>query len=59
MAVIASKKGLELLMSNMAEIKPGEWVPAKPLPGPLRGRLRDAWAVLWGRAEALYFKGQR
>ena len=31
------------------------WVPAKPLPGTLRMRLRDAWAVLKGDAEAVQF----
>lgn len=58
MSFLATKDGLALLMSNLAEIRPGKWVPSKPLPGPLLWRLRDAWAVLRGRAEALYFEGQ-
>lgn len=31
----------------------GPWIPALPLPGPLRSRLRDAWEVLCGRATAV------
>ena len=31
------------------------WVPATPLLGTLRMRLRDAWAVLKGVAEAVEF----
>ena len=30
----------------------GRWVPAKTLPGPLAWRIRAAWAVLTGCAEA-------
>lgn len=30
----------------------GKWVPARPLPGPFPWRLRDAWEVLRGRADA-------
>lgn len=30
----------------------GRWVPARPLPGPFLWRLRAAWAVLRGRADA-------
>ena len=41
--------------STQAEIN-GKWVPARPLPGyglyGLRLRLRAAWAVLCGKAEA-------
>jgi len=33
------------------------WVPAKPLPQPFIWRLKDAWAVLLGRAEAVCFPG--
>jgi hypothetical protein len=33
----------------------GPYVKAKPLAGPLSWRLRDAWAVLCGRAEAVCF----
>ena len=41
--------------STQAQIN-GKWVPARPLPGyglyGLRLRLRAAWAVLCGKAEA-------
>lgn len=30
----------------------GKWVPARPLIGPLLARLRSAWAVLRGQADA-------
>lgn len=30
----------------------GQWVPARPEPGPWLWRLRAAWAVLRGRADA-------
>jgi hypothetical protein len=30
----------------------GRWVPARPYPGPFVWRLRSAWAVLTGRADA-------
>ena len=29
-----------------------EWVPARPLSGPFVARLKDAWKVLKGRADA-------
>jgi hypothetical protein len=29
----------------------GKWVPSVPIPGPLDCRIRDAWAVLCGKAE--------
>jgi len=31
------------------------WVKAKPTLGPLRWRIRDAWRVLLGKAEAVFF----
>lgn len=31
------------------------WALARPYPGPFSWRLRDAWAVLKGRAEAVCF----
>lgn len=34
------------------QVTPGEWVPARPERGPWTWRLRDAWAVLTGRADA-------
>lgn len=30
----------------------GRWVPARPMAGPLVCRIRAAWAVLTGRADA-------
>jgi len=30
----------------------GKWVPARPLDGPFVWRLKDAWEVLMGRADA-------
>ena len=30
-----------------------QWVPARPIPPPLRDRLRDAWMVLRGKADAV------
>lgn len=30
----------------------GKWVPARPVSGPFRLRLRAAWEVLVGRADA-------
>lgn len=58
MAYTASEKGLRFLMSNHRQLPDGRWVIAKPLPGPFRWRLHDAWLVLIGKAEALLFEGQ-
>jgi len=33
----------------------GRWFTSRPLPGPLRWRIRDAWNVLTGRADAVEF----
>lgn len=41
-----------LTSGNQAEYK-GAWIPAKPMAGPLIWRLRDAWAVAIGKAEAV------
>ena len=30
----------------------GKWVPARPLIGSMRDRIRAAWAVLTGKADA-------
>lgn len=30
----------------------GQWVPARPLPGPWLWRIQSAWEVLCGRADA-------
>ena len=49
------KELIEHASSTHAQIN-GKWVPARPLPGygryGLRLRIRAAWAVLCGRAEA-------
>lgn len=34
------------------EIAPGVWVASRPVDGPLIDRLRAAWAVFRGRADA-------
>ena len=39
---------------SQAEID-GRWVASRPLPASFWERLRDAWAVLLGRAEAVKF----
>jgi len=31
----------------------GQWVPARPLPGPFWWTVKDAWAVLTGKADAV------
>lgn len=40
-------------MNQNQEEREGKWIPSRPLPGPFVSRLRDAWKVLWGRAEAV------
>jgi hypothetical protein len=30
----------------------GKWLPARPLAGPFWARLKDAWRVLTGKADA-------
>jgi len=49
------KELIEHASSTQAQIN-GKWVPARPLPGyglyGLRLRVRAAWAVLCGKAEA-------
>ena len=46
-----SLKGLQEL-DTQAEIN-GKWVPARPIRfDSLRSRIRDAWAVLMGKADA-------
>jgi len=39
--------------SLSANLPDGRWVPLLPYPGPLTWRLRDAWEVVMGRAEAV------
>ena len=43
--------------SNDCEIRPGVWVPARPYPAPFVVRLRGAWLVLTGRADAVVWPG--
>lgn len=40
------------------EIEQGVWVPARPIGSTFRGRLRAAWMVLTGRADAVVWPGQ-
>ena len=48
----------EMLMSNQAEVR-GRWITARPLGAPtLRERIKLAWMVLIGRADALVWPGQ-
>lgn len=44
--------------SNLALID-GKWYPARPLAGPWIWRLRAAWAVLRGRADAFRWPGNQ
>lgn len=41
------------LAENQTQMPWGEWVPALPLPTLFRWRIRDAWEVICGRAEAV------
>ena len=43
---------VRLSHSLSAQIQ-GQWVPARPLIGPLAWRIRDAWRVLRGTADAV------
>jgi len=36
----------------LTEVSPGKWVPARPLGSPWWWRVKDAWAVLCGKADA-------
>jgi hypothetical protein len=40
------------------EIRPGVWVPARPYEGPWILRLKAAWSVLRGRADAFTWPSQ-
>lgn len=43
----------------MAQLPSGEWVPSRPLGlASIRVRLRAAWLVLTGKADALVWPGQ-
>ena len=43
---------LEQTASVQAQIN-GKWVPVRPLYGPLSWRIRAAWLVLTGKADAV------
>ena len=44
---------------NQAGLPDGRWVAARPIPyWGVRWRLRQAWDVLRGKADALYWHGQ-
>lgn len=42
----------------MTQRNDGTWVDSRPISGPFIGRLRDAWMVLKGKAEALVYEDQ-
>ncbi len=44
-------------IKNKTEID-GKWVISRPLPGPFLLRLKDAWLVITGQADAVRFYGQ-
>ena len=46
------KSLLETTVSLQANIN-GKWVPARPLAGPLSLKIRAAWLVLTGKADAV------
>lgn len=51
----------DLARSNETEIRPGEWVPARPMNykhDTVLGRLKTAWHVLTGKADAVYWPEQ-
>jgi hypothetical protein len=48
----------DYLHENQCEIKPGVWVAARPELAPFICRLKDAWQVIIGKADAVKFRGQ-
>jgi len=46
------KSLLESAVSTQANIN-GKWVPVRPLSGPFSWRIRAAWLVLTGKADAV------
>ncbi len=49
------------LIDSYSEVqteKEGKWVISRPLPGPFIARLKDAWLVLIGKADAVTFYKQ-
>ncbi len=45
----------KFLGSPRREVAPYVWAQAREIPGPFVTRLRDAWAVVLGRADAIYW----
>lgn len=41
---------------NMEQRKDGTWVDSRPIRGPFIGRIKEAWMVLVGKAEALVYE---
>lgn len=61
--MLSLKNLIETATENSVEIE-GKWVPARPYAGPgysrnasVRLRLRDAWEVFCGRADAVKWPG--
>lgn len=51
----------EIVWNNFeqAEVSPGKWVPARPLGmHTLKNRLKTAWLVFTGKADAVVWPGQ-
>lgn len=44
--------------TNAARID-GKWLPARPNPGPWNGRVKAAWEVFRGRADAVRWPGNQ
>lgn len=49
---------IDELLNTRKEIIPGKWVICRPMRGPLGSRIKDAVAVLKGKADAVKFIGQ-
>jgi len=47
---------VETAQTCSVEVSPGRWAPARPIPsGCILRRLKDAWLVLIGKADALIY----
>ena len=49
----------DVILYSDQTFRQGRWVLARPINGPWVWRVRDAWNVLLGRAEAVQFDDQR
>lgn len=49
---LSSRNAVELRAATQALIN-GKWVPARSYPGPLSWRIKGAWMVLTGKADAV------